>query len=119
MVTHYPATSEMKGQEDLRERNFDFPSLLDCSIREVHIDNRFPAYGYAKNNICNLAIRVMKGYKMTLFVHGEEDTIPFAKGESFEIPKNTPYYLIAEPSVVLYVVSEPVWNEKQQDIVTF
>lgn len=119
MVIHYPATSEMKSGEDLKERAFGFPSLLNCSIREVHIENRFPVYGYAKNNICNLAIRVMKAHRVTLFVYGEEITIPFKKGESFEIPKNIPYYLIAEPSAVLYIVSEPIWDEAQSKIVTF
>ena len=119
MIIHYEATSDsMRESSDFKERNFDFPSLPNCTIQEIHIAERFPEYGYAKNSICNLAIRVMKGY-MTLFIYNEERTMDFKKGVSFEIPKNTPYYIVAEPSVVLYIVSAPVWDNKQLEIVTF
>jgi uncharacterized protein YaiE (UPF0345 family) len=118
MIIHYEATIDLQGQGNSKERNFEFPSLSNCSIREVHINERFPESAYAKNSICNLAIRVMKGY-MTLFIHDEEQTVTFKKGESFEIPKNTAYYIVAEPSVVLFIVSEPIWSEEQLKIVTF
>jgi hypothetical protein len=119
MITYYEATSDrMREQAGFKERDFDFPSLVGCTIQEIHITDRFPDTGYAKNTDCNLAIRVMKGH-MTLFVYNEEQTLCLAKGASFEIPKNTPYYIIAEPLVVLLTVSEPPWDKKQGTIVFF
>ena len=62
----------------------------------------------------------MKGYKTTVFIKDDEEKDRlFLRGESFEIPKGLPFYIVAEPSAVLYVVSEPPWNDDQSRLVTF
>lgn len=132
-ITHYPATEGSKtGKSDFKltdlaitsGNNFRlitycFESLPNCSIQEVHIQERFPGYGYAVNNDCNLAVRVMKGINVTLFIHNEEKTLIFSKGEGFEISKGTPFYIVVEPSAIFLVVSDPPFNKEQAKIVTF
>ena len=117
---HHPATPELSpGNIDLKRIDFLFKALPSVSISEVHVSNRFPEYGYAVNDECNLAVRVMKGYNVTIFIHGTKETFSLSKGTGFEIKKGTPYYLIADPSCVLYEVSEPPFSKAQQRIVTF
>lgn len=117
---HHPATPELStGNTDLKRIDFPFGALPNVSISEVHITNRFPEYGYAINDECSLAVRVMKGYKVTLFIHGTNETLSLSKGTGFEIKKGTPFYLVTEPSCVLYEVSDPPFFQGQQRIVTF
>lgn len=120
MIYHHPATPEVStGKTDFKEIAFDFMSLQNCSISEVHVENRFPDGGYAVNRVCNLAVRVMKGYRVTLFIKDEKETLTFSKGTGFEIPKGIPFYVVTEPSAIFYVVSEPPFDKEQLEIVTF
>lgn len=119
MIEHFPATlKETETEYDFREIPLTFPSFKNCSLFEVHIVDRFPDYGYSKNPLSDLAIRIMKGKSIHIFVH-KEGGLNLMRGSTFEIPKNTPYYIVAEPSAVLYVVSNQRIESMQQEIVTF
>lgn len=118
IVTRFEATpSIMVGKDDYAERHYETPSLEGCSIREVHVQNRFPVEKYALNRDCNIFIRVLKGYELTL-VTLNGDSMVSKKGECFEIPKGTAYYILVNPVAILEVVSTPPWNEEQLILVT-
>ena len=109
------AKSIMVGVNDYWERDFE-TFFTKCDVREIHIKDRFPSSGYALNRICNVRIRVLKGLEATLFAF-KEGFWRSKKGDTFNISKDTHYYLIANPIAVIEVISEPPFSEEQFSIV--
>lgn len=131
MIEHYVATQEAEGRDYYpRHREFVFEMISSLDIAEIPLTERYPDAGYAHNTECNLIVRIMKGRALlftpsiirTLKENATSETsgekgVSFGKGETVSIPKNTPYYWIAEIPTIFLVVSTPTWSKEQQKIV--
>ena len=116
-IIYHKATPEgVRGKDGFFRRVLNFPDLPMYGIAEVHVNERYPAEGYAFNP-WKVANRVLTG-NFYLYIRGQEAHF-FSKGEMFFIPEETPYYIIPELPTVYLEISEPAWNADGEVIVTF
>ena len=123
MWYHYPDKSSQVGRagEGFQAEDLFFPPISTLNISKIRLTERYPDVGYTKNTDSDMIVYVIAG---DIFFQSSAGTkrnssVHLKTGDTFLVPKGLFYYWNPDPSVYLFVVSTPPWNQEQQVSVIF